>query len=280
MPARKATNGKPAWPQSESPETFSGLSMDTHEKYQTREFEILGIFTGKKRRIILVSSVLLIFFLVAFALYASDFRIQKALVGLGITVLVLGTISVIEIPLLNLIMRKPKVLVDEDKLIRQCGKKQQILLWTDIARITIIENKNGIVNQIRIYPKKPKMAMHLHGYQEMEDLASLIKERTSDKGVVHLEKRWKLDWDNPFIGAPVALVPTMVIMFIVASMGDKAMDIFAVSMAFIVSLWILIFRPFTKLNASGKWVDLFFGIVPLGIGIYALIYYLLFGKMP
>jgi hypothetical protein len=254
--------------------------MDTHEKYQTREFGFSESSIGQKKRIILVSSVLLIFFLVAFALYASGFRIENALVGLGYTLLIAGLIAAIEIPLLNLIMRKPKVLVDKDKLIRQCGKKQQILSWTDIAGIKTIKNKNGVVNQIRIYPKKPKMTMHLARYQDMENLANLIRERTSDKSVAHLEKRWKLDWDNPFIGAPVAIVPTMVIMFIVASMGSKAMDIFAVSIAFIISLGLLIFRPLTKHNASGKWVELFFVIVLLGICIYAIIYYLLFGKMP
>ena len=273
-------NGRPAWPKSASRKTFEGLSMDTQEKYQMREFRIPETSIGQKKRIIIVTSVLFIFFLVAFALYASDFRIQKALVGLGITVLVLGTISVIEIAILNRIIRKPKILVDEDKLIRQCGKKQQFLLWTDIAKIKTIENKAGVVNQIRIYPKKPKKAMYLCRFQEMEDLTNLIKERTSDKGVVHLEKRWKLDWDNPFIGAPMALVPTMVIIFIVASMGSKAGDIFAIVIALILGLWLLMFRPMTKHNPSSKWVELFFGITLLGVIIYVLIYFLLFGKMP
>jgi len=254
--------------------------MDTQEKYQTREFRIPETSIGQKKRIIIVTSVLFIFFLVAFALYASDFRIQKALVGLGITVLVLGTISVIEIAILNRIIRKPKVLVDEDKLIRQCGKKQQTLLWTDIARIKTIVNKNGVVNQIRIYPKKPKMVMYLCRFQEMEDLANLIRERTSDMGVVHLEKHWKLDWDNPFIGAPAAIVPTMAIMFIIASMGSKAMEIFAIVVALILGLWLLMYRPMTKSNASSKWVELFFVILLFGVVIYILIYFLLFGKMP
>ncbi len=273
-------NGRPAWPKSASRKTFEGLSMDTQEKYQMREFRIPETSIGQKKRIIIVTSVLFIFFLVAFALYASDFRIQKALVGLGITVLVLGTISVIEIAILNRIIRKPKILVDEDKLIRQCGKKQQILLWTDIARIKTIVNKNGVVNQIRIYPKKSKMVMYLCRFQEMEDLANLIRERTSDTGVVHLEKHWKLDWDNPFIGTPAAIVPTMAIMFIIASMGSKAMEIFAIVVALILGLWLLMYRPMTKSNASSKWVELFFVILLFGVVIYILIYFLLFGKMP
>jgi hypothetical protein len=244
-----------------------------------REFEISETFIRKGNRSILVFFCFLVFFLLAFALYFTNFRIQKALSSLGIFVLIFGPISVIEIAILNRIFRKPKVLVDEDKLIRQCGKNQQILQWTDITRIKTVEKKNGIVVLIIIYPQKPKMAMHLSGFEEMEDLANLIKERTSDS-IVYQEKRWKLDWQNPFIIVTTALVPTTVLMFVITSMGNKAVDVFAVSMAFIVSFGLLIFRPFTKYNPSGKWVELFFAILLIGIGIYALIYYFLYGKMP
>jgi len=253
--------------------------MDSHGKYEMREFGYSETFIREGNRGILIFGLFLVPFLAIFALYLSNFRIEKALIPLVFTLLIFGIITAIEIPLINRRLRKLRILIDEDKLVKQCGKKQQIFLWKDIARIKTVENKNGVVAQIKIYPKKPKMAMYLHGFREMENLANLIRERTSDS-VVHMEKRWKLDWQNPFIGLLVGGVPTMVIMFIVVSMGSKAGDIFAVAMAFIVSLGILIFRPMTKLNSSSKWVELVFGIVLLGIGIYAIIYFLLFGKMP
>lgn len=227
---------------------------------------------------ILVFILFLIFFLLAFALYFSNFRIEKALVAVGITILILGTIMAIETPLINRRLRKLKVFIYEDKLIRQCGKKQQILLWMDIARIKTVENKNGVVAQIKIYPKKLKMAMYLHGFQEMEDLANLIIERMPNS-VLHQEKRWKLDWQRPFINMLVAGLPAMVIMFIIASMGSKAMDIFAIVVALLGGLCLLIIRPLTKLNVFSKWVELILGIVLLVLGIYALINFLLSGKI-
>ncbi|OHB84324.1 MAG: hypothetical protein A2Z38_08440 [Planctomycetes bacterium RBG_19FT_COMBO_48_8] len=253
--------------------------MDSHGKYEMREFGYSETFIREGNRGILIFGLFLVPFLVIFALYVSNFRIEKALIPLGFTLLIFGIIIAIEIPLINRRLRKLRILIDEDKLVKQCGKKQQIFLWKDIARIKTVENKNGVVAQIKIYPKKPKMAMYLHGFREMENLANLIKERTSDS-VVHLEKRWKLDWHNPFVGLLLGGVPTVVIMFIVASMGSKAGDIFAIVCALLVGLWILMFRPLTKLNASSKWVELVFGIVLLGIGIYALIYFLFVGKFP
>jgi hypothetical protein len=228
---------------------------------------------------ILVFTIFLIFFAVAFALYVSNFRIEKAMVAAGIAILIFGIIMTIEIPLINRRLRKLKVFIYEDKLIRQCGKNQQILLWTDIARIKTVENKNGVVTQIKIYPKKPKMVMYLHGFQEMEDLANLIIERMPDS-VMRQEKRWKLDWQNPYIGVLVGGLPTMVIMFIIVSMGSKAMDIFAIVFALLVGSGCLIFRPLTKVNACNKWVESILGFILLSLGFYALIYFLLFGKIP
>jgi len=243
-----------------------------------REFGFSEISIRQGSRMILVFILFLIFFLLAFALYFSNFRIEKALVAVGITILILGTIMAIETPLINRRLRKLKVFIYEDKLIRQCGKKQQILLWMDIARIKTVENKNGVVAQIKIYPKKLKMAMYLHGFQEMEDLANLIIERMPNS-VLHQEKRWKLDWQRPFINMLVAGLPAMVIMFIIASMGSKAMDIFAIVVALLGGLCLLIIRPLTKLNVFSKWVELILGIVLLVLGIYALINFLLSGKI-
>jgi protein-S-isoprenylcysteine O-methyltransferase Ste14 len=253
--------------------------MESHEKYQTKEFGFSETFIRQGYRRILVCTIFLIFFIVAFALYLSNFRIEKALTAVGYTILITSIILAIEIPLINRRQRKLKVVIDEDKLIRQCGKKQQIFLWKDITRIKTVEKKNGVVVQIKIYPKKVMMATYIHGFQEMENIANLIRERTSDSAL-HQEKRWKLDWQNPYVGLLVGGLPTMVIMFIITSMGSKAIDIFAIVFALLVGSFALIIRPLTKLNACNKWVESVLGIILLGLGIYALIYFLLFGKMP
>jgi len=253
--------------------------MESHEKYQTKEFGFSETFIRQGYRRILVCTIFLIFFIAAFALYLFNFRIEKALTAVGYILLITGIILAIEIPLINRRQRKLKVVIDEDKLIRQCGKKQQIFLWKDITRIKIVEKKDGVVAQIKIYPKKAMMATYIHGFEEMENIANLIREKTSDS-IPHQEKRWKLDWQSPYVGLLVGGLPTMVMMFIIASMGNKAMDIFAIVVALLGGSCLLIVRPLTKLDVFSKWVESVFGIVLLGIGIYALIYYFLFGKMP
>ena len=122
--------------------------MDSHEKYQMKEFGFPETSIRKANRALLIFWLSMVPFLAIFALYVTNFRIEKALIPLGFTLLISGLIIAIEIPLFNRIMRKPKVFIDEDKLIKQCGKKQQIFLWTDIARIQTVENKNGVVETV------------------------------------------------------------------------------------------------------------------------------------
>ena len=199
--------------------------------------------------------------------------------AVGIILLIFGVIMAIEMPLINWRLRKLKLFIDEDKIVKQCGRKQQIYLWKDIAKIKTVENKNGGVAQIKIYPKEHKMAMYLHGFGQMQTIANLVKERTFDSAL-HQEKRYKLDWQNPFVSLLVAGVPTMVIMFVIASMGNKAMDIFAIVCSLSVGFGLLMFRPMTKFDVCNKWVESVLGIILIVLGIYGLICFLFAGKIP
>ena len=215
----------------------------------------------------------------AFALYISDFNVEIALKAMGVYTLVTGVILGIETPLLNWTQRRLKVLVYEDRLVKQCGRKEQIILWKDITRIKTVQNKKGGLAHITLYRKRPRMAVWLHGFTEMEDLANVIKESTPE-GVLLQERRWKLDRQKPFATAPIVLVPTMAVMLVVVSIGSKAMDVFGISSAFLVGSGVLIFRPLTKSNVSLKWIELILAVVFLILGIRRLNCLLSLGRIP
>ena len=113
----------------------------------------------------------------------------------------------------------------------------------------------------------------------MDDLAKLIKERTSGD-VVLQEKHLKLDFETFVV---LLFIPTMVIMMIgmsiIFSMGRKAVGVFAVSMAISTGLFLLIFRPLTKCDISRKWIELAYIAILLILGFYGLIRFLLSGKL-
>lgn len=247
-----------------------------------REFSLSEKTIRDGDRSLLIFYCLSALYLLIFALYFSNFRIEGALIAVGKTLLIVGIIFGAETLLINRRLRKLTVLIYEDKLVRQRGKKQQILMWDDITRIKMVEKKNGNVVVVRLYPKKPAVTMHLYGFRETDDLANLIKERTLGK-VILQEKRLKINWLNPIVGLLMFGVPTMIVtmivMFIIASMGSKAIDIFAILVAFSTGLLLLIFRPLTKLDACDKWVEIAFVVVILISGLYGLIEFLQSGKI-
>ena len=247
-----------------------------------REFSCAETFIKQTNRLFLIFFCVIAVCLVIFALYFSNFRIERALIAAGKTLLFAGIIFFIEILLINRRLRKLKVLIYEDKLVRQCGKKQNVLIWNDITGIKMFEKKNGDVAVIRLFLKNPKRTIYLSGFREMEDMANHIKERISNNVPLE-EKRWKLDWQSPskiaLIMVPVMIV-TMIVMAVICSMGSKVIDIFAISFAFAVGLILLIFRPLAKCDIFNKWIDLAFGAVLIIAGLYGLIEFLSSGKLP
>jgi membrane protein YdbS with pleckstrin-like domain len=252
--------------------------MEPQGKYQTREFGFSETSIRERIRTLLVAFLFFAVSAVVFCLFVLNLNLKPALAVSGITLLYLAVIMAIEIPLINWRLRKLKVFVDGDKIVKQCGKKQQVILWKDIARVKTVENKKGGVAQIRIYPRERETAMYLLSFEEMETLASLIREKTRDN-VLHRERRCKVNWKNPFVGVLVGGVPTIVVMCVIASMGRTAMDIFTIACAFAIGIGTLVFRPLTKLDAFDKWVESAFAITLIILGIYGLICFLSTGHL-
>ncbi len=242
----------------------------------SREFGYSETFIREGNRNLALLFPLFVFVGGACVWYISDFtmEIEEAAVVAGIPITALGAVLAIEKALLNRRLRKLRVFIYDDKLVKQCGKKQHILMWNDIAGMKTIHKRSGAVFQINLYPNKPDIPMHLHGFRDMDGLAALIKERTPEGAKFH-EKRWKLDWQNPLVSMLVAGVPTMVIMFVLLSMGNKAVvEILTILAALSFGLFLLASRPLTKSDIGFKWIELIVGVGMLVIGTYLLIRFL------
>jgi len=230
----------------------------------------------KTRRNILIVFPFVILCLVGFALFITDYKV-KVLIPLGVISLIMTAILAIEILLINRSLRKMKVLIYEDEIIKQCGKHHQIVLWDEIIKIKLNENPEGSIVWIRLYRKNERV-IYLGGFNEMEKIANLIKEKISDNVLVQT-KRYRIEPDNP-IASIITVIATMVIMGIIASKGVKAMSIFATLFPLCVGSGLLIFRPLTKANLSMKWVEIIVALFLIITGIYGFIVSLFAGKFP
>ena len=231
----------------------------------------------KTNRIMLIFFPFLILCAAGLALFISDYKVSKVLIPLGVTSLIMTAILAIEIPLINRSLRKMKVLIYEDEIIKQCGKYQQTVLWDEILKIKLTETPEGSLVRIQLFRKNEK-TIYLSGFNEMEKIAHLIKEKISDNVLVQT-KRYRLDPDNPIV-LLITCIATMVIMGIIASKGAKAMDIFVILFTLCAGSWLLTYRPLTKVNLSSKWFEIIGAVLLIILGVYGFIIFLFTGKLP
>ena len=215
--------------------------------------------------------------LVGFTLFITDYKVNKVLIPLGVTFLIMGAIVAIEIPLMNRSSRRMKVLLYDNEIIKQCGKNQQKVLWDNIIKMKLIENTKGGITCIRLYQKNKK-TIQLFGFNGMENIADLIRQRISDNVLVET-KRYRLDWENPIIPIMTGIA-TMIILCIVASGGAKAMDIFVIVFSLFVGILLLVCRPLTKFNLSIRWFEIIGAVFLIIMGIYGFVVFIITGKLP
>lgn len=66
-----------------------------------------------------------------------------------------------------------KVIVYDDKLIKQSGNKKQTVLWDDIIKVKRRLKPRGTVDFVRIYQRSGKV-IYLYGFTGMDKIDELI----------------------------------------------------------------------------------------------------------
>ena len=161
-----------------------------------------------------------------------------------------------------------KVFIYEDKIVKQCGKRHQTIFLDNIIKIKLNESHEGSDVWIRLYQKNERV-IYLNGFDEMDKMARLIREKISDKVLVQT-KRYRLDPGSPIV-LMIICIASIVVIGIIAYCGPKAMDIFATLFAFCVGAMFLICRPLTKSNISYKWLEIIMALFMILLGIYGFI---------
>ncbi|MHC4069632.1 MAG: hypothetical protein ACYS18_07805 [Planctomycetota bacterium] len=212
-----------------------------------------------------------------FILYLEDFVFTILLFKVwGKLSLLLAVIVGIELPLMFRILRKGKVLIDEEKLIKQGGRKQEAFVWGDIAKIKLQKAVDGSLLGIKVYGKHGKTIL-LGGYNEMEKIAALTREKVSNE-VLFQERQYSLNWLHPAYGIAAGVVGMMFISLIfqlseIFTPSEEAVAIFIISLSFAVGSMLLIFRPLTKANLSFKTFEIISVAVLMILGISLSIVY-------
>lgn len=192
----------------------------------------------------------------------------------GMLLLLTAFVLCIELPLMFRVFRKGKVLIDEEKLIKQCGSKQESFFWGDIGKIRLQKDVNGSLLRIKVYGKHGKM-IFLGGFNEMEKIAALTREKVSDD-VLFQESQYSLNWLHPAYGVATGVI-AIAFMALIFWLTRDAVAIYSFSLSLAFGSILLIFRPLAKENLSFKWFELIaaaaFVILGISLSIVYFLYY-------
>jgi hypothetical protein len=203
-----------------------------------------------------------------FALFLSGFRFWSSLAVTGTVLIIMSLLYAVEIPLLKRSMRGMKVLVDDERLIKQCGKRHNTVLWENICKIKLREDPKGHLGYIELHQKNKK-TIWLGGFNEMDVIADFIKDKISDDVLIET-KRQKFA-QNTLLFVVLIAFGTTAVLVIIASMGDMAFESFSMLCSFCMGFWLLIYRPLTKINLRWKWWEIVLALISLACGISLLL---------
>jgi hypothetical protein len=202
-----------------------------------------------------------------FVFFITGFRIRPLLIS-SITFLILAAIVTLELLLIFRSLRKMKVIVYDDKLIKQSGNKKQTVLWDDVVKIKRRLKPRGTVDFVRIYQKSGSV-IYLYGFTGMDEIDELIRKKVEGK-VILQTKRQRLNWDSPIYSLMAAGAAATVVI-IIGFAGHTALNVFVISLGIGVGSWLLILKPISKTNLSLRWFEIILGIGMISLGIYGFI---------
>lgn len=231
-----------------------------------------------KKRTWQIFSVLfpmLVIYTLVVALFLTDFKIKTALSLVWPVVLFAAIILTIEIPLINKIVQKSKVLIYGDRIVKKCGKREKSISWASITKFKIEENSRGEIIHLKLWAKDGTV-LWLGGLNEMEKLTSTIKERIPDHALV-VTKRWRLDVRAMVV---LAMMCMTIVMVIIGSFGRMARDMFAVIFLLGTSGLFFLWRPLGRSDARFKWPEIAWALLMFLFGIWGLIMLLRLGYLP
>ncbi len=163
----------------------------------------------------LVSGVVVIFGL---SLILSKFNLIESLVCTGILYCFIAVFLVVRLPRDSKRQQAFKVILNEKEIVKH-SDKEKAFRWEDITGIKVVKDVKGGIWSVKLW-NKGKNTLSLYGFNEMERILNLIRERVPDKVSFNTVCQ-KFDWYNPFVVIPICWGISTVVLLIVILVGKQ-----------------------------------------------------------
>ena len=233
------------------------------------EFNYSKTVLKKRYHILLLVFLICPLLLFGFGLYLTNFDLEKSLIlTLKTTVMLALTITLV-VALISPSLKKMKIIIADDQIIKKSGKIQQSVFWPDIQKVKIIKNYTHQIVDISIIPNK-KPALSVNGFEQMDKIAHLIQNHIDDQIQVQI-KQFKYNYLHPAFLVFV-MISTVLVLGLIHSAG--LFEIFIPVFAFTVGFGILIFGPARKANMNIRWFEILMGILLIACSLFLTLCFL------
>lgn len=210
----------------------------------TYEFSDQAIRDYKKRNYTMMFTIPLIMIVFSFAL----FRIEKmddlglfATIIAGVTAFVILEIFIVSKIMIKK-MKNTKLDISENHFIRNGGGKIERVSFEHIKSIKEKRDPKGKLLIIEL--KTNKKAMNIFGFDNLEEILLIIKERSS-KDVIIKQKKYKVDWNSPQAIVSIMLT-TVIILGAIMNFDRNLYDIFNSIFMIGFAMFFFFYRPISK----------------------------------
>lgn len=210
-----------------------------------RQFDFSETAPKRRTRSLVITLLVCALYVSLFAHLATDIATGMILKAIGITAVWVLIIFVVEFPLINRSMRAMKVLVYDDKIVKQYRRGEQSLSWVEVVRVKLTKNPAGDCIYIKMWGKDKK-TVHLGDFEQMQDIARLIRENIAEDVAVETKQN-KIDYESTMFAVPAGLAATTIVS-LAHLRGRTVENIFCILVATAVALFILVCKPAAKFN--------------------------------
>lgn len=210
----------------------------------TYEFSDQAIKDYKKRNYTMMFTIpiiIIVFSFVLFKIEKMDDLVLFVSIITGITVFIMLEIFIVSKIMIKK-MKKTRLDISENHFIRSGGGKSERVSFEHIKSVKEKRDPKGKLLLIEL--KTNNKAMNMFGFDDLEEILEIIKERSPD-GVILNQKIYKLDWNNPIV--TVAIMLTTILVIALVMNFDKNLY-FIANMIFVsgFSLFIFFYKPISK----------------------------------
>ena len=231
---------------------MSNATDETTMSTELREFRFSG--RDGRRRVLGVLAVLPVVvpcagFIVACFWGGSDVSGSSRFAARVTTILIplVALVAGAEALILYFLWRRQKVLIADECLLHDNGKKKRAIPWHEIVEVRQLRRPNGRVRVLSIRTSTGA-ALDIHDYKDMEGIAALIAEKAPASAEV-IVKGELLDWASAGTTAAMVLVGTAVLLMGLSALGRWTLDFWIVLCFLGGAIALLILRPMKRSNA-------------------------------